>query len=339
MNTFVDLFEGAANLRSMVVLSFPSNILLPYWHLTHLYIVYLSVDAAFTILDLCKAIVHCSLSHCRKDSHLRLITSNLRSLCIEADEAVDLAQMFQALTLPSLTSIKLDASWLTNRVWCQDDFLTMLDRSACSLQTLIFNQVAITEFDVIQCLRRIPSLTHLDITEARSESLQKRIITNNLLCLLTTNHPGPLGPSLTHIALGGTLSIHDSFLARMAESRWEPSPVERLQFLEISLIGRTMDRQAARFLRKLGGRGFTFVLREDGAKRDDFDDVDDAVYWDPYEASRSDLEADECDAFIRDQELSECDLVIRGLKARIELLNSQLASAEEHRRELLSEVN
>ncbi|KAJ7227358.1 hypothetical protein GGX14DRAFT_386049 [Mycena pura] len=155
-----------------------------------------------------------------------VLRHNLRSLDLTADL---FGRLFNELELPCLTHLSLkrfDNIPHPTPVWPHQEFMSLLTRSKCSLESISLSDMDITPNEMIDCLRHTsPSLEKLILTNDRR--MRHTIINDDVLRLLTWVAPESGGsqlsicPRLSMVKFWDSHSSSDGVLADMMESRWK----------------------------------------------------------------------------------------------------------------------
>lgn len=140
-----------------------------------------------------------------------------------------LQDFISALTLPSASSIAIELpnwergdtkeQWLKDAIpWPHQEFVSLIQRSACPLQELVLSNVSMTAVQLCEILEALPRLEILEFNEPPVFS------SGVLVTALTRPDPLPtphstLVPMLTHLKLSGHLSFADDDFVEMLESR------------------------------------------------------------------------------------------------------------------------
>ncbi|KAJ7158553.1 hypothetical protein C8R46DRAFT_1354515 [Mycena filopes] len=148
-----------------------------------------------------------------------VLRHNLRSLDLTADL---FSRVFNQLELPSLTHISIKRFDFTP-VWPHKDFMSLLKRSKCALESLSLTDTDMTPEQMIEFLRHAsPTLEKLILTSDRR--LRHTIVNDDVLRLLTWT-PGsagpPVCPRLSMVKFWDCHTSTDGVLADMIESRWK----------------------------------------------------------------------------------------------------------------------
>ncbi|KAK7041750.1 hypothetical protein VNI00_009039 [Paramarasmius palmivorus] len=181
---------------------------LPYGQLTDVDL--LSGYNAVYILQVCANITTFMVTGFYERSPLLLdtpvVAQNLRCLKLHGCNSDDLAAFFKSVTLPSLISLSVD-SYSPGRgppslVWiCEDEFISMLERSLAPLQelNLLFGEVYPTSNGLMQILRLCRQLTSLEIDTSMvvyDNFTEQRAFVPKLLEGLMVAEGSPHGPCM-----------------------------------------------------------------------------------------------------------------------------------------------
>ncbi|KAJ7031376.1 hypothetical protein C8F04DRAFT_1110980 [Mycena alexandri] len=147
-----------------------------------------------------------------------VLRHNLRSLDLTADL---FGRVFNQLELPCLTHISIKR-FDTTPVWPHHDFMSLLTRSKCTLESLSLTDTDMTPDQMIQFLQHAsPTLEKLILTSDRR--LRHTIVNDDVLQLLTWA-PGTASPVCPRLSMVKFWDCHvstDGVLADMIESRWK----------------------------------------------------------------------------------------------------------------------
>jgi hypothetical protein len=153
--------------------------------------------------------------------HSRVVHHNLEHLEIRTEG--EFGEFFGGLTLSRLRDLSIMMGYLIDaedpcRMWPQTQFMELLARSGCSLDSLALFNADITPEELVPCL---PSLRNLLLS---SDASGIACVTDEVLRLLSywpaIQDAPPLCPKLINIKLWGSLFSSDGVLADMIESRW-----------------------------------------------------------------------------------------------------------------------
>jgi hypothetical protein len=154
-----------------------------------------------------------------KDPHRGvLLLPRLGNLVLKSCQDRNLTDIFDHLTLPSLTNLDLMFAYLAT--WPHLSFISLLTRSSCNLLTLTFRYVEMSPLELLECLRALPSLVYLHLEcVACLEGL-------TLSALTVVGGSQIVVPKLQYF-LAHSLSIipnqvTNELFVNMVESRWWP---------------------------------------------------------------------------------------------------------------------
>ncbi|KAJ6495266.1 hypothetical protein C8R45DRAFT_165607 [Mycena sanguinolenta] len=161
-----------------------------------------------------------------------LLMSDLVILWLGSE--VDIGPLFKRLTVPSLLNINVFCA-KTMLPIPQTDIINCIIRSGSRLHCAVFESLHISNSDLIEFLRRSPSLLLFEISDDG-----EAVITDEILVLLMAGITPCLCPNLRIIRfLGSSVSSTDGLLADMVASRRArgtiPSPVAFLSRLVVHL--------------------------------------------------------------------------------------------------------
>lgn len=179
------------------------------------------------------------------------VTRGLRSE--EDTERPEISRLCDELTLPMLQTFSLTCNTAAfddsdddafsplphrNREiglcwWPRRAFMSLLQRSSCHLETLIIQDYAIRDIDLIDILHVVPTLTTLKI---REPGAAYSIVTRRVLRELTRSRGRrTLAPRLAHMDF--TVGFYDERdLYDMFESRWSSRSMNSPQSFEIAAL-------------------------------------------------------------------------------------------------------
>jgi hypothetical protein len=188
-----------------------------------------------------------------------LLHTQLESLEIEAGSQEDAAYAFNALAVPAARDLTCIGDLYR---FPHESFFSLVSRSSCSLQTLSLNYVVISNDELIQCLRVVPSLRKL--------SLSRLKITNETFWTLNPSNPditNGLLPVLESFHYNGrnlTLDFHILMSFLYNRSEWNestPIRVARLESVEIcSMMPGVPSRQSLTSMRYLVQKGMKISI-------------------------------------------------------------------------------
>ncbi|KAL0568372.1 hypothetical protein V5O48_013618 [Marasmius crinis-equi] len=164
------------------------------------------------------------------------VVSNIKTMSVLFRSQDDVDTTLVYLTLSGLTTLRLAAdlkklaSW---GAWEESSSLDMIDRSACSLTSLVIRHIPITDRQLITLLERLPTLSNLQLEEVPGR-VPNAMVTGRFLRRLTVDHENSdfqsgstFLPALTDI----TLVIREEGLVEqeifdVVSSRRIPDPIE-----------------------------------------------------------------------------------------------------------------
>jgi hypothetical protein len=153
---------------------------LPWSRLSHLSLTSISgsIDDGYDILTQCSSLTHCMLSAGASTSSIRtkplLCLQNLSTLQLQTNQ--DPGPFIDSLVLPHLIQLEVDFIDLRYEpdVWPKAQILSLVERSSCQLESLVLRDKKISEVDLVECCRCIPSLQHLLVTGSGSKRVPVR---------------------------------------------------------------------------------------------------------------------------------------------------------------------
>lgn len=223
-----------------------------------------------------KELTQCNLHMCHEThgfpTGLSHISSNLHSLTLKVLADIHpgfLSGLFLHLSIPDVVNLSISSAYrFSGLFWAQKDFLDMLDRSKCLLQTLSLDGIAMTDQDLLDCISRLPSLTTLHVAELHLCPFAQEypLITNHVLDSLTT--PKSFGrlellPRLKHLKIEGTLdSFRERTLIKFLQTRMHPvmGPGCTLESLEMVTTKRVFSPSTLPLFKQFREAGLKFSL-------------------------------------------------------------------------------
>jgi hypothetical protein len=225
----LEMFESAPQLRCFESINLSPHVFrLPWAQLRRCPMMSAAVDECIDVLRRSPNLEECRfICLCRSFSTPHPLVpvqlSHLRSISIMIptwNPYVDVNDLFEHLTSPLLRSLEIYDLQST----LGPQFFSFLSRSP-DIERLGLRRTSLTDEDVIQCLRAVPSLIHLDIEEQRPGLT----INHNLMSQLTYRRPSSedggspyLAPMLTSIRLrhDNHDTTIDQVIVDMIQSRW-----------------------------------------------------------------------------------------------------------------------
>ncbi|KIM92124.1 hypothetical protein PILCRDRAFT_231 [Piloderma croceum F 1598] len=251
--------KSTHNLRRLLFQPFPvgpnvnlQDITIPWAQLTHIMLpCELLTSSPISLLRQCPRLMECVLfrSGPLYDDSLKHLISpfvlpDLRPLRIELEvhSMETLADFFDALVLPTLRTLTIKYGHSNNNEWPQSNFISLLSRSLCHLESLTLIGIRPSEEAVIRILQMTTaSLTTLEI----DTGFTGICLTDRTLDLLTAHDPLSdqephecLAPNLTRLSLYRCVSSTDRVLSKMVHSRRRggTSGIARLITLQIDTV-------------------------------------------------------------------------------------------------------
>ncbi|RDB25980.1 hypothetical protein Hypma_006727 [Hypsizygus marmoreus] len=220
---------------SWISLHHHSEINIPWAQLTHIKLTgrILFVEDCLAILHAAPSLRSCSVMVSSPENaptqHPSFVHQNLERLHIHA--LGHFSELLTQLTLPHLNVFSVNISYFETgvrpRIWPQTEFIDLITRSECAIETLEFSNVDVSPEGLIECLRvTSPSLQCLEVSaDCADPSLAS--VTDEVLRALTLLPFSPIAdqslvPSLSCLKFWGCLSSSDGVLANMVQSRWMP---------------------------------------------------------------------------------------------------------------------
>lgn len=186
----------------------------------------------------------------------------LLSLGLTIEEEYSGDTFFDHVTLPMLDRLKLTYK-VTVEPWPQSSFLSLVSRSSFNLRALTLEWAEMSETQLLECLRKLPSLVELHI---EFESFPCDTILDALR--FVTDADQNLLPRLEHFKLDVSYGDFDESFVSMVESRWwlstkDAPGVTRLRCAHGSVRESwiNMDEPIASRLRKLREEGLIVSLK------------------------------------------------------------------------------
>lgn len=237
-NLILDGFEHAPELRTLDIGLQPSKVVLPWHRLTRI-----STHAESKLEECMGILVHCkaleefefkysSSEHVHEYPKLPKLP-NLRVLSLIVCDSTDLSAMQPSVPgfggiLKSLTAVPglVDFRLHSFTQWYQYEVVAFLSRVSRTLRRLEFRCDLLTDYDLSQCLREVPSLHHLSLAETAQprpyeEPVYCITVSNELLQRLTYG-TGPINgllSSLRSLEIEGS-HFTTAFFVNMVQSRW-----------------------------------------------------------------------------------------------------------------------
>lgn len=79
---------------------------------------------------------------------------------MQGSDGRSVSQFFDALSLPSIHTLQID---LNSNHFPRASFVSLINRSSCSVTRLVLSSVLILDVHLLQCLRAVPCLRTLEL--------------------------------------------------------------------------------------------------------------------------------------------------------------------------------
>lgn len=167
----------------------------------------------------------------------------LHKLEVTTDGDDGLEDLFNCLVTPLLSDLRIEYSDLGP--WAQAPFISFLHRSTCALRQLHLIDIPLTDVQLIECLRMVPSLTELVIRGHDLEPTVPGTITNSLVQQLIYEPSKvkslPMVPQLHAITFEGPFTVDGQILRRMIASRWKIDVAQMPKIARLKTVKLKMD--------------------------------------------------------------------------------------------------
>ncbi|KAF5362876.1 hypothetical protein D9758_007016 [Tetrapyrgos nigripes] len=240
----MDAFEVAPSLRivNLETNRGISRLKLPWHQVSSFSTKYAKCGTAYAALFKAAEATEITLSQCFNPDSLRrslgIINHKLHSLSIVVGgQESNFHHWFNWLTLPRLTTLNVagaenDPPDSCTDVFLNDCFPTFLSRSSCTITSLSFTNLPLSDVQVLAIIASLPSLSHLTVHERASQPFKNTILTSHFFDSLRMDchHTFSSRPSpcLTKRLQSLDLCLHGTLQARsiveFVESRWTTNP-------------------------------------------------------------------------------------------------------------------
>lgn len=232
----ITTFQASPRLRTVMCSGREAvGVPIPWSQITHFHFHSLSSEDVVKMLSLCPVLIkiHLSVMLGSESTPVHHGTSRLQclSMQMDGDVAPDIAALFDALTLPELSSLILsyEDSLYELEVWPMAAFSRLLSRSACIITNLNLDSIPFPHSVVTQILELLPSLVTLAISDptAHYSKPGTPTVTKDLMLFVQTGSRDPnrpILPCLRHIqfsVLWNASWSNDVFID-MIKARWRP---------------------------------------------------------------------------------------------------------------------
>lgn len=252
----ISVFADAPQLRCIRLKNLgPLDVTLPWAQITACQSRGRSVHDALDLLAVCPRLLEWDLEIFHGDVSTRGIYCSPELCSLRIGVQALTVIILDHLSLPSLRDLRVAWTGSVQASTLSLYLVPLITRSACSLQglELLFAMDSISDSDLIDCLRAVPTVTDLTLHFGRSTSN----VTDNVLLHLT--HGGArqcLLPNLLHVEFDlhrspctsvGLLSMARSRCVRYTEGGL-PRPVAQLQTLSLLSVGFQLDAVSTKAL-------------------------------------------------------------------------------------------
>jgi hypothetical protein len=235
----LDMFSVAPRLRNVFLEGYHlQTFVLPTNQSTKLSVECDYIDECVALLRRSPHVIDCAFRGISSwdigESHL--LAARLESLELGVSEEDMTSEVFDCITMPAIRKLSCSSFTDLPDEFPRTSFTSLMSRSSCSLQALSLHNFQISDPDFIDCLRAVPSLCDLSITNID--------ISNEVFRMLNPFYPpnpdtSALLPNLKSIQYTGDLDLDLTILVDFLRSRWEqgesagPPNVSRLDSVKI----------------------------------------------------------------------------------------------------------
>ncbi|KAK7060815.1 hypothetical protein VNI00_000548 [Paramarasmius palmivorus] len=218
---FTNNFGTMPSLQSLVVpsiFSSPNQLAIPWWQLKKLELRCTTIRGIMAFIASSTNLEHLTLSgDYLTDGVIQgnfTIAPNLQSLELHPSRPENLPQFFDHVTLPKLSSLEIWGSLPlgpgAHPVYDMTSVMDLVSRSSCQITSLLFSWMKCPEGQVVSLIRRMPSLSTLEIVEMLdSNSIVCSTFLNQLHMDLDDPSQPCLLPDLSELHLSELhLSVH-----------------------------------------------------------------------------------------------------------------------------------
>jgi len=224
--TPIDTFEVAPQLTSFTMRfnMSPYLLVVPWTQISTLASDGPSLDEFYEALQGVPNLIECSVHIERYDTGLdpsRTMIQHAHLQILKVDAWNDSGPLFDRLSLPALRYFDYNEAFAPTP-WPQRQFVSLVSRSGCSLEKLVLHfQHRLLDDDLIECLRHMPSLVHLQLNLHSSAAMTDKTLAQLTLpnAILLSERSSYLSPKLEFIGLSLCNQFCGDGLASMIESR------------------------------------------------------------------------------------------------------------------------
>ncbi|KAG6885806.1 hypothetical protein C0993_009566 [Termitomyces sp. T159_Od127] len=233
--TPLDMFVGAPSLQNVHLVGFPRNSFELSWHnITSLRLNPTTIQQCIEVLNLAQNLTNCVFENITRSDVLDptpVVAPNLQSLEIISFTHTPISELLDTLFLPSA----LDLSFhITGNAFPQWSFISLIVRSNCTLRRLTLNAVRISDWQLWDCLREVPSLLELhiiDLTRITKDTI--RALNPLKQPMLGPQHTAPLLPLLREFTYIGAIELDFYVIANTAHARWAGTGVMKMEKMRL----------------------------------------------------------------------------------------------------------
>jgi F-box-like len=214
-----DGFDATPQLRHIEIDGYQQESMnLSLGQVTLLSLTWISIEECQDILARCPNLSYCSFMDVMASEApwSPILAPQLEYLDIQVEPSHDggaLAELFDSLTIPVVCELRINNA---GNELPRLKFMSMLSRSACSLQQLALVDCPCSELGLLRCFQAIPSLVHLEYAVSG--------MMNSVVYALDHNDPSNIGfpcllPNLRSLTLRG-YKVGLLGLVSMLSARW-----------------------------------------------------------------------------------------------------------------------
>jgi hypothetical protein len=267
VSAFFGMFSIAPRLRNVSLEGYHlQSFVFPTHQIAKLYVGLDYVDECVDFLRRCPHVIEVSM---RCITSWDIGASNLHAAQLES---LDLCaghgtapEIFDLLTLPALRKLSCTPYHKSSNEFPHTNFISLISRSSCSLHKLSLNAFRLSLANLIECLRAVPSLCQLSLSNIGIGNEAFQILNSNY----SHNHDDSncLLPNLKEFQYAGTFDLDFVVLGNLLRSRWEAEEfpellkVSRLESCKVTTsVAGTPDPPLLNSFRSLVQQGMVIQL-------------------------------------------------------------------------------
>lgn len=249
-DTTLDAFEVAPRLNSLRTDMLPNSLQVSWENLEYFDGTGHNQRDSLDWLHRCPNLVECVVNFDYEDEITGLPPSSFMAhfprlikleVSTENDDGLD--DLFNCLVTPLLTHLRIEYTELAP--WAQSPFVSFLHRSACALRELHLFNIPLTDVQLVECLRMVPSLVELIVHNHNFDSTATTITITLLQQLIYEPSKAKsllVAPRLQVITFEGAFTVDSQIFRRMVASRWRihadsTFEVARLRTVKLKMLG------------------------------------------------------------------------------------------------------